>query len=136
MIATVTYSGDLRTHAVHLLSNTSIRTDAPTDNQGLGEAFSPTDLLATALASCMLTIMGISARNHHLLIDGATAHVKKSMAANPRRVSQIDIEINMPPMPFSQTQRQILETAAKTCPVALSLHPDIIQNLSFNWQDL
>ncbi len=133
MTSTVTYLGDLRTEATHLQSGTTILTDAPTDNQGKGEAFSPTDLCATSLASCLMTIMGISARNHGLNIDGTRAEVLKVMAADPRRIGAIEIKITMPPNGYSEREQKLLETAARTCPVALSLGDGVEQRLSFVW---
>lgn len=133
MTATVRYLGDLRTQAVHTLSGDVIYTDAPPDNQGKGEAFSPTDLCATSLACCMLTIMGISAHNHDLDIKGAQAEVTKVMAANPRRISKVIIEITMPDRQFDERQRTLLETAARTCPVSFSLAQGIEQEVRFVW---
>lgn len=134
MTSKITYLGELRTEAVHLQSGNIIITDAPTDNQGKGEAFSPTDLCATALASCMLTIMGISARNHNIQIEGTTATVHKIMAANPRRIEAIEINIHFPIKPFTDLQKKLLETAGRTCPVALSLHENIEQRINFIWE--
>jgi putative redox protein len=134
MTSTVLYLGELRTRATHLLSGTEILSDAPPDNQGLGAAFSPTDLCATSLASCMITIMGISARNHGLNINGVRAEVTKIMAADPRRIAEIHIEMYMPAGDFSDKDKKILETAAHNCPVAKSLHPDIVQRISWHWQ--
>ena len=134
MTSKITYLGELRTEAVHLQSGNIIITDAPTDNQGKGEAFSPTDLCATALASCMLTIMGISARNHNIQIEGTTAAVHKIMAANPRRIEAIEINIHFPIKPFTDLQKKLLETAGRTCPVALSLHENIEQRINFIWE--
>ena len=134
MTSKITYLGELRTEAVHLQSGNIIITDAPTDNQGKGEAFSPTDLCATALASCMLTIMGISARNHDIQIEGTTATVHKIMAANPRRIEAIVINIHFPIKPFTDLQKKLLETAGRTCPVALSLHENIEQRINFIWE--
>jgi putative redox protein len=135
MTARVTYLGELRTEAVHLQSGTTIITDAPTDNQGRGEAFSPTDLCATSLASCMLTIMGISARNHGLNIDGATAAINKVMsAAPPRRIIRVEIVLQMPQnQSYTDHDRKILEAAGRSCPVALSLGEGVEQVLVFNW---
>lgn len=133
MTSTVTYLGDLRTEATHLLSGNKFITDAPPDNQGRGEAFSPTDLCATSLASCMITIMGISARNHALDITGAHASVNKIMAAAPRRIARIEIHIVMPKNGFDDTQQKILEAAARSCPVAFSLAEGIEQVISFEW---
>jgi uncharacterized OsmC-like protein len=119
------YTGGLRTTAVHLKSNSELITDAPVDNQGKGESFSPTDLVATALGSCMLTIMGIKARDKNIDIDGATAEVLKTMASNPRRISRLDIKITMPQKPFSDRDKKLLTLATEACPVGNSLHPNI-----------
>ncbi|MGI4751122.1 MAG: OsmC family protein [Janthinobacterium lividum] len=126
------YQGTLRTQATHIQSGTAILTDAPVDNQGKGEAFSPTDLLAASLGSCMLTIMGITAREHHITIENTTCAITKIMAANPRRVGEIGVELNFPEK-YSDKQQKILERAALTCPVYLSLHPDIKKSVNFNW---
>ncbi len=123
--AKTTYTGGLRTNAVHLKSNTKIVTDAPVDNQGKGESFSPTDLVATALGSCMLTIMGIKARDKDIDMEGATVEVLKTMASNPRRIARLDIKMTMPDKPFSDRDKKILEQSAKACPVGNSLHPDV-----------
>ncbi len=127
----VTYQSDLRTTAIHLQSNNEIITDAPVDNQGKGEAFSPTDLLATSLASCMLTIIGIKARDMEIDIAGATAEVTKVMAADPRRVSEIQVNITFQQALDDRTQKIFYNTAL-TCPVAQSIHPDIIQKVTLN----
>ncbi len=133
MTSTVLYLGDLRTEATHLLSGRTIITDAPPDNQGKGEAFSPTDLCATSLASCMLTLMGISARGHDLDITGASAEVTKIMAAGPRRIARIEIKFQMPDRNFTDGQKKILETAARTCPVHFSLNEGLEEVLEFVW---
>ncbi len=133
MTSTVTYLGDLRTEAVHLHSGTTIISDAPLDNQGRGEAFSPTDLCATSLASCMITIMGISARNHGLDITGTQATVNKIMAADPRRIARIEINITMPKNGFDDLQKKLMEAAARACPVAFSLAEGIEQVIVFEW---
>ncbi|MFM2266638.1 MAG: hypothetical protein RL757_78 [Bacteroidota bacterium] len=133
MTSIVIYEGDLRTTLTHLESQTSINTDAPKDNQGKGEAFSPTDLVATGLAACMMSIMGIYAKQHQLDIVGTKASVQKNMAAAPRRISSIDIVMEMPKHNFSEKERKALEHAAHTCPVAQSLHPDLVQNVTFIW---
>ncbi|MDX2281343.1 MAG: OsmC family protein [Saprospiraceae bacterium] len=133
MTATITYVGNLRTEATHVLSGTTVLTDAPPDNQGLGAAFSPTDSTATSLGTCMLTTMGISARNHGINMDGAHAEVTKVMAANPRRIAKITVKITMPAGPFSELDQKKLEAAAHGCPVALSLHPDLEQDVQFVW---
>lgn len=127
------YIGELRTEAIHLKSGNSVLTDAPLDNQGKGEAFSPSDLLTASLGSCMLTIMGISAREQNISIDGATCSMTKIMASEPRRVSEIQLVFHMPVNSFSEKQRIVLERAAHTCPVAKSLHPDLLQSVVFNW---
>jgi putative redox protein len=132
-IAKLKYIGDLRNEATHLGSGNIIITDAPLDNQGKGEAFSPTDLLCCSLASCMLTIMGISAKNHGFTIDGTTVTVSKVMFSDPRRVGEISIEFTMPPKDYSEKEKVIMEKAAKTCPVALSLNSEIKQLTTFNF---
>lgn len=123
----VLYEGDLRTKMTHLASRTDVLTDAPVDNKGKGEVFSPTDLASASLASCMLTIMGISAREHHFSIDGATAEVTKVMYSSPRRIGEIHIRIQFPDIEYTVKQKKLLDLASKTCPVALSLHPDLKQ---------
>ncbi|RZK52378.1 MAG: OsmC family peroxiredoxin [Pedobacter sp.] len=129
----ITYVGNLRTSSVHLKSGNEILTDAPVDNQGKGEAFSPTDLLATALGNCILTIVGIAAKAHDFDIDGATANVTKIMAENPRRVGEIAIELSFPANNYTEKVKEIIERSTKSCPVAKSLHPDIIQNITFKY---
>jgi putative redox protein len=133
MTSRVEYLGELRTTAEHLQSSTIILTDAPTDNHGKGEAFSPTDLCATSLANCMMTIMGISARSRDIELKGMTAEVTKIMAANPRRIARIEVNLYMPAGSYSDTEKKVLQAAAHTCPVAMSLHPDIEQMITFNW---
>lgn len=128
-----TYMGDLRTEATHLQSSTMLITDAPVDNHGKGEAFSPTDLLSTALGSCMLTIMGIAARTHGFDIDGTTAETTKIMGTSPRRVVEIVISLTFP-HEYSDKHRRIIEACAKECPVANSLHPDLKQTIIFNYK--
>ena len=127
----VTYQGDLRTTAIHLQSNNEIITDAPTDNQGKGEAFSPTDLLATSLASCMLTIIGIKARDMEIDIADTTSDVTKIMAADPRRVSEVHIAITFN-QELDEKKKKIFYNTALTCPVAKSIHPDSIQRVTIN----
>lgn len=133
--STVIYRGDLRTEALHIASQNAILTDAPTDNHGKGEAFSPTDLVATALGSCMLTIMGIIAARENLDIVGTTTTITKIMADNPRRIGEIRIQMQFPPAAasFSPADRQRLENAARTCPVAQSLDPEIKQIIDFQY---
>lgn len=128
-----TYIGGLRTEATHVQSGTKILSDAPLDNQGKGEAFSPTDLLSASLASCMLTIMGITARNQNINIDNAQASVTKIMAADPRRVSEIVIDFKFPDQ-YTEKEQKILERAALTCPVYYSLHPDLKKTVNFGWE--
>ena len=132
MTSKVNYLGDLRTSAIHIASAKNIITDAPIDNQGKGEAFSPTDTVATALASCLLTIMGIKARDLNIDIKNTSAEVSKVMASNPRRISEIQITVNFT-RSYDQRIKKILEKAALACPVSNSLHPDLKQNILFNW---
>ena len=127
----VIYTGSLRTTAEHLKSGSKIITDAPLDNHGKGEAFSPTDLMATSLANCMLTVMGIACQSRNINIDGTIAEVTKIMAANPRRVTEIQITLTFPAMGYTGEQKKLLELTARTCPVAESLHPKLIQNINF-----
>ena len=129
----IIYQGNLRTEATHLKSGNTVITDAPLDNNGKGEGFSPTDLLATSLGSCMLTIMGIVAERNHIKMDGTEVEITKIMATNPRRVSEIIVEFKMPANSYSDKEKQLLENAAKTCPVAESLKTDLIQTLIFNY---
>jgi putative redox protein len=133
-ISRVTYLGELRTKARHLLSGNEITTDAPKDNNGKGEAFSPTDLVATALANCLLTVMGIAGQKDNMTsIAGAVAEVTKIMYAEPRRIGEIHIELRMPAGDFSDKEKKIYEHTARTCPVAKSLHPELIQVIHFIW---
>lgn len=132
MTSKVIYTGSLRTEAEHLKSGAKIITDAPTDNHGKGEAFSPTDSVATGLASCMLTVMGIKAEELEVNLKGTTAEVTKTMAANPRRISRVEIMINFPET-YSEKMRKILENTARTCPVMQSLHPDMEKLISFKY---
>ncbi|MCF8276567.1 MAG: OsmC family protein [Flavobacteriales bacterium] len=132
----VIYIGELSTEATHLKSLSKISTDAPTDNNGLGRTFSPTDLLATALASCMLTIIGIRANESNLDITGTNASVTKMMSSNPRKVSEIQIEMEIIDRGLSETQKKVLEKAATTCPVALSLSDELRQTVSFRYKKL
>lgn len=129
------YLGELRTEAVHQNSGTKIITDAPLDNQGKGEAFSPSDLLATALGSCMMTIMGIVAKRTEIDLKGSAIDTVKVMSAElPRKVVKLELTFNMKSATeLSETDIKILEKAAYTCPVALSIHPEIEQVVTFNW---
>ena len=125
------YKGDLRTSAVHVASNNTIITDAPIDNSGKGEAFSPTDLVCAALGSCMMTIMGIVANRSNIDIEGTEIETVKIMAAEPRRIAEIILNFKMPAKNYSDKEKAMLENAARTCPVALSLHPDVKQTINF-----
>jgi putative redox protein len=131
----VKYLGDLRTESLHLHSGVKINTDAPLDNQGKAEYFSPTDIAANSLATCGMTIMGIAARTHGFNIDGTEATVTKIMYSNPRRIGEIHIEYHFPHIAYTENQKKIIEVAGRTCPVAMSLHPDLKQNISFNFRD-
>ena len=137
MTSKVHYKGALRTVASHLASGSKIETDAPVDNHGRGERFSPTDLVATALASCMLTVMGIVADRNGYNLEGTECEVTKEMSDSPRRIARIVVVISFPThAPKSAKDRTILERAAATCPVHQSLHPDIVQDISFHWAAL
>lgn len=134
MTSAIIYNGQLRTTATHLQSNTSIETDAPVDNQGKGERFSPTDLLATSLGSCMMTIMGIKARDMNVDLNGVKLDIQKHMKSEPRLVGGVDVTFHFPKgLNLNEKQKTILQNAALTCPVAKSIHPDIEQNVVFNW---
>jgi uncharacterized OsmC-like protein len=130
-ISVIKYKGELRTEAEHLASGKTIITDAPTDNHGKGEAFSPTDLMSTSLGACAVTIMGIAANNHGFPLGDVEIRIGKYMASNPRRVEKITVQFNIPDQGYDEKQKKILETAALNCPVAKSLHPDLVQELSF-----
>ncbi|MFN3754637.1 OsmC family protein [Flavobacterium sp.] len=129
----VTYLGDLRTSSIHLQSGSEIISDAPLDNNGKGEAFSPTDTVANGFASCMFTVMGIKAREMGVDFLGSTAEVTKIMAADPRRISEIHVTFEMN-VEADEKTKTILERTALTCPVHFSLHPDIKREIVFNWK--
>jgi uncharacterized OsmC-like protein len=133
MTSKVTYLGDLRTSSIHVQSGSEIVSDAPLDNNGKGEAFSPTDTVANALASCMMTVMGIKARDIDIDFTGATASVAKIMSAEPRRIGTIEIVFDMN-ISADQKSKTILEKTAMTCPVFLSLNPEIEKRITFNWK--
>jgi len=133
MTSKVTYNGSLRTQAEHLRSGNKIITDAPVDNRGKGEAFSPTDLMATALGSCILTIMGIKAGDKGIDMEGATCEVSKTMASNPRRIAKIEVNIQMPDNGYTSKEKKLLEAAAHHCPVGNSLHPDLEEVIIIKW---
>jgi Predicted redox protein, regulator of disulfide bond formation len=129
-----TYLGNLRTEAEHLDSGSKLETSAPKDNNGDGLKFSPTDLFATALGSCMLTIIGMTARTHGFSIDGTTITTEKIMGTNPRRVVELRLDIKFPEgSNYSDKEKALIENSAKTCPVANSIHPDIKKVINFNW---
>ncbi|MEG2173034.1 MAG: OsmC family protein [Desulfovibrionaceae bacterium] len=132
---TAQYLGNLRVACVHEASGTRIITDAPVDNHGKGEAFSPTDLCATAVATCAMTIIGLYAQNHALNVDGTKIDIAKVMNAHPRRIGEIRITFIMPDNNYSDKDKQSIERAAHTCPVHLSLHPDVVQSFIFQWAD-
>ena len=129
----ITYKGNLRTQATHLKSNTVIITDAPVDNHGKGEAFSPTDLLATSLPACMITIMGIVADKNEIELGKIESEIKKVMCSNPRRVSEIHVQLTVENKSYSEKEIKLLENAALNCPVAKSIHPDIKQIVDFKY---
>ena len=130
MISKIEYKGELRTEAVHLSSGKTIITDAPIDNQGKGEAFSPTDLVATALGSCMMTIMGIVAEREGIILNGTTAEVEKVMDTSPRRISEVKIKIKFI-QKLNRDQKDKLERAAKSCPVSGSLSENLKETVEF-----
>jgi uncharacterized OsmC-like protein len=132
MTSKITYLGDLRTSCEHLQSGTTILTDAPTDNHGKGEAFSPTDLVATSFGSCMISIMAIKSKDLEIDLINSTIEVTKIMQAEPRKISKIIVSLFL--QGTSEKNKMILERAAMTCPVFLSLHPDIEKEVTFNWK--
>ena len=135
MTSTVIYDGDLRTVATHLQSGSKIETDAPTDNHGKGERFSPSDLVATALGSCMLTIMGMRAREMDVNLKGTKIEIEKIMKSDPRRIGGINLTFHFPTaLQVNDKQQTILEKAAHTCPVIYSINPDIAVKINFNWK--
>jgi uncharacterized OsmC-like protein len=134
MTSTVIYEGDLRTVALHNASGTTIETDAPVDNQGKGERFSPTDLVATAVGSCMLTIMGQKARDHKIDLKGTRIEIQKIMKSEPRKMSGVNLTFHLPDnLRLTEKQITILQRAAETCPVMLSINPEIQVEINFNW---
>jgi putative redox protein len=134
MTSTVIYEGDLRTVARHLQSGNEIETDAPVDNQGKGERFSPTDLVATALGACMATVMGIKSRDMQVDLRGMKLSILKIMKPDPRRIAGVNIVFEFPAgLQVDDKQRAILERTAHTCPVMYSIHPDLEVKVEFNW---
>jgi len=127
------YLGGLRTENIHLQSGAKIITDAPTDNRGKGEAFSPTDMLATALGNCIMTIMGIKAMDNQIDIEGTELNITKVMAEGPRRVDEVILEFNFPDKGYTDEEKALIESVAGTSPVPLSVHPHLKQSISFNW---
>lgn len=133
MTSKVTYLGELRTSSIHIQSGTEIISDAPTDNNGKGEAFSPTDTVANGLASCMMTMMGIKSKDLNVDLTNSTAEVTKIMGTDPRRIIEIQVKMDMA-IAVDQRTKLILERTAMTCPVLNSLHPNIIKDVTFNWK--
>ena len=130
---TTDYKGTLRTENIHTRSGSRVITDAPVDNQGKGEAFSPTDLVCTALSSCMLTTMGILATRENIALEGLHTEVVKIMASNPRKIAEIQVTLSHPSLQVTDEQKKKLKNAALTCPVALSLHDSVKQTVIFNF---
>lgn len=133
MTSKITYLGELRTASVHLQSGTEILSDAPTDNHGKGEAFSPTDLVANALGSCMISIMAIKSKDLDVDLIGSTIEITKIMQSEPRKIAKIIVVLNMSAAADEKT-KTILERVAMNCPVLLSLHPDIEKDVTFHWK--
>ena len=128
--SSIEYLGNLRTNCIHIQSNSEVVTDAPKDNNGKGERFSPTDLVATSLASCMITVMGIKANDSSISFKLVSAHVTKAMASNPRRISRITVNFSVGDS-WNKKERKIMENTARTCPVAKSLSSEVFQEISF-----
>ena len=133
MTATVTYESNLRTTCLHLQSGSVFETDAPTDNKGKGERFSPTDLIATGLGACLITTMGIKAESMNIQLDGAKVEVTKVMVSDPRRIGKIIVHATMPALNLDEKTIEILERVGRTCPVERSLHPDVELDIQFRW---
>ena len=133
MTAKIVYTGDLRTLCTHIQSGSTIETDAPTDNHGKGERFSPTDLVATALGTCIVTTIGIKTKDMNININGLICEVQKVMASEPRRVAEIKVHLIFPKENYSDKDKTIMERIAHTCPVAVSLHPDMKQTITFEY---
>lgn len=130
----LSYEGELHCSAIHLPSGNALVTDAPLDNNGRGQAFSPTDLVATALGSCMATVIGIVAKRKEIAVEGMTVTVRKFMSDDqPRRIKRLDVDLQMP-LPASHPDRKLLESAARGCPVRHSIHPDIAVAMDWTWQ--
>lgn len=134
MTSKIVYQGDLRTESTHIQSGTKIGTDAPTDNHGKGELFSPTDMVANSLGTCIVTTMAIKAATMNIDLKGTEAEVTKVMVADPRRIGEIKVVLHFPKMEITEKDRTILEKTALACPVAKSLSPELVQSISFDWQ--
>ena len=133
MTVTIQYQGDLRCTAQHLQSGTIVETDAPSDNRGKGERFSPTDLVCTALATCMATTMAIKAKDMDIELKGLTIAVTKNMQSDPRRISKIDVKVSFPTsLVLEEKEKIILQRTGDNCPVVKSLHPDLVLNIEYN----
>lgn len=133
MTASIIYEGDLRCSATHLQSGTVIETDAPTDNRGKGEKFSPTDTLCVSLGTCLITTMALKARDMNIELKETKIEITKHMLKDPRRVGQIDVTVHFPGLNLNSEERSVLETTGNNCPVAKSLHPDLKTNIQYNW---
>lgn len=133
MTASIIYEGDLRCSAAHLQSGTVIETDAPTDNRGRGEKFSPTDTLCVSLGTCLITTMALKARDMNIELKETKIDITKHMLKDPRRVGQIDVTVHLPQLNLNEEEISILETSGNNCPVAKSLHPDLKMNIQYNW---
>ena len=133
MTASLIYEGNLRCSATHLQSGTVIETDAPTDNRGKGEKFSPTDTLCVALGTCIITTMALKARDMSIELKDTKIEITKHMLKDPRRVGQIDVTLHFPRLGLNEEQRSTLETTGNNCPVAKSLHPDLNMNIQYKW---
>jgi uncharacterized OsmC-like protein len=134
MTATVVYKGDLRCECTHLQSGTVIETDAPTDNKGKGERFSPTDTVCVALATCVITTMGIKANDMNIDLAGTAIDVTKHMLPDPRRIGKIDVILKFPAtLQLDEKDRTILQRVGDNCPVTKSLHPDLVLNIEYHW---
>ncbi|MBS1512684.1 MAG: OsmC family protein [Bacteroidetes bacterium] len=135
MTASVVYKGQLRCECTHLQSGTVIETDAPTDNRGKGERFSPTDTVCVALATCIVTTMGMKAMDMNIDLTGTNISITKYMLADPRRIGKIDVILQFPTtLALDEKDKTILERTGNNCPVAKSLHPDVVQHIEYHWQ--
>lgn len=134
MTASILYKGDLRCECTHLQSGTVIETDAPTDNRGKGEKFSPTDTLCVSLATCIITTMGIKAADMNVKLQGTKIDVTKHMLNDPRRIGKIEVFLHLPGSEISEKDRTILERVGETCPVKKSLHPDLVVETTYHWE--